>query len=902
MEWATNIEVSSSMPSNTWSRRRLAPFVLFVAMVVVVVATPPASASSVTFTEFSVPSSFGGPGPLTAGSDGNIWFAEPNDDAIGRISLGGSVTMFPLPSPYQEPRGIATGPDGAVWFTETGSHTGAEGIGRIDPSGVFTEFPLPANSRPFAIATGPDGNLWFTGRGAPWAIGRISPSGIVTTFPTALHNAPLNIVTGPDGALWFTEDGIVNGGSGAIGRITTTGSLSEYVLPTPVGDYSGAGDITVGVDGNLWFTWVTWGAAETPGAASSSVGRITPSGTITEFPVSSANGWPPGGIASGPDGALWFTESYANAIGRISTSGSLTAYPVPTPNSWPADITQGPDGNLWFSEDGIGRISFAPIIPAPSVSSFSPLSGPVGTSVTILGANFVGATSVTFSGVVQPSFSVDPSGTVITAAVPPGAATGLIQVTTPYGTASSLGSFSVTRVGAHERNVTLSLRRHLVARVNLVVSDGYPACLQDMHVRIQRRFSDHWRTIATDITDVDGSFIHRLSDRTGWYRARVNDVTLGGGDVCSEAISGTRHHNARSDGAEPLGDTSLDTGGTLFFSADDAQTSCRARNLSQHSSWTSNLQTLIDEAGAGNTLLIRGVCSNEGNFTISNKLRLVGWRSGATLDGGGAGTVLSVEPGAVVVLTNLLITNGLSASGGGGLRNQGIIILNSSSISGNSSGADGGGIFNSGGVVILRGSSSVSGNDAAAFGGGILNTDGARLFMIDSSMVSQNTGALGGGVLSFVDSLVVMNDASSVNGNHAQFAGGGIYNNSKLVINDSSSVTGNTAQRGAGIVNEGTNASVTLNGSSTVAGNQAETVSGGIENRSGTLTLTDSSSVTGNVAPAGGGGSSRSRAQSCPSQRAGTGPYAATTRTTGPLVRHCQRSESLDVDSTPGSR
>jgi virginiamycin B lyase len=511
------------------------------------VATPIASASSVTFAEFPLFASTN-PGGIAAGSDGNVWFTSHFPDRVGRITPSGVVTEYPLPSPFEQPWGITAGPDGAVWFTEIGGapQTDTAGIGRIDPSsGTITEFAQPG-SHPYGITTGSDGNLWFTDI-LSFRISRMIPSGTVTPFPAAPQNKPLNIIAGPDGALWFTEDGIVEGGSGAIGRITTSGSLSEYILPTPAGHFSGAGDIAVGADGNLWFTWVTWDAAETAGAASSSVGRITPSGTITEFPLSSTNGWPPGGITSGPDGALWFTEVVPNAIGRLSTTGSLTAYPVPSAAALPTDVTTGPDGNLWFSEGGwnkIGKIVLS-AVPTPMITSFSPGSGPVGTSVTILGVNFVGASAVTFSGVAQPSFAVDVTGTVITAAVPPGAGTGLIQVTTPYGTATSLGSFTVTTAGAHERNVTLLLRRHLVARVNVVVTDGYAACLPNMHVRIQRRISDRWRTIATDQTDANGSFIHRIPDRTGWYRAKVKDVTLANGDVCNGATSGTRHHLRR---------------------------------------------------------------------------------------------------------------------------------------------------------------------------------------------------------------------------------------------------------------------------------------------------------------------------------------------------------------------
>ncbi len=42
----------------------------------------------------------------------------------------------------------------------------------------------------------------------------------------------------------------------------------------------------------------------------------TTAGAITEFTVPTSNSQPQG-IASGPDGALWFTESGASKIGRL---------------------------------------------------------------------------------------------------------------------------------------------------------------------------------------------------------------------------------------------------------------------------------------------------------------------------------------------------------------------------------------------------------------------------------------------------------------------------------------------------------------------------------------------------------------------------------------------------------
>lgn len=67
----------------------------------------------------------------------------------------------------------------------------------------------------------------------------------------------------------------------------------------------------------------------------------------------------------------------------------------------------------------------------PTIASFSPTSGAIGTSVTINGTNFTGATVVTFNA-VNANFNVE-SATQITAMVPPGATTGPIVVATPGG-------------------------------------------------------------------------------------------------------------------------------------------------------------------------------------------------------------------------------------------------------------------------------------------------------------------------------------------------------------------------------------------------------------------------------------------------------------------------------------
>ncbi len=79
----------------------------------------------------------------------------------------------------------------------------------------------------------------------------------------------------------------------------------------------------------------------------------------------------------------------------------------------------------------------------PSITGFTPSSGPIGTGVTLTGTNFTGATEVAFNGVPAVSFTVT-SDTEIQATVPPGATTGLISVTTPEGTDTSATGFTAT--------------------------------------------------------------------------------------------------------------------------------------------------------------------------------------------------------------------------------------------------------------------------------------------------------------------------------------------------------------------------------------------------------------------------------------------------------------------------
>ena len=106
----------------------------------------------------------------------------------------------------------------------------------------------------------------------------------------------------------------------------------------------------------------------------------------------------------------------------------------------PADASTGKLTVVTGSGSGQSTGTFKVV---PKLTSFSPGSGPVGTSVGITGSGFTDVTAVKFNGHAATSYTVD-SSTHITATVPVGATTGRVSVTTAGGTATSATNFTVT--------------------------------------------------------------------------------------------------------------------------------------------------------------------------------------------------------------------------------------------------------------------------------------------------------------------------------------------------------------------------------------------------------------------------------------------------------------------------
>ena len=148
------------------------------------------------------------------------------------------------------------------------------------------------------------------------------------------------------------------------------------------------------------------------------------------------------------------TAQYATGSGAMEMEGldglTITSNVVPLTGGTMATIsgscTVNVSGNTYTGGSTEAQITSTPTScappPAPTINSFSPTSGAIGTAVTLTGSALTGASKVTFNG-VSASFAVD-SDSKITTSVPSGATSGKIAVVTPAGTTTSASSFTVT--------------------------------------------------------------------------------------------------------------------------------------------------------------------------------------------------------------------------------------------------------------------------------------------------------------------------------------------------------------------------------------------------------------------------------------------------------------------------
>lgn len=204
---------------------------------------------------------------------------------------------------------------------------------------TITEFATPsAASLPQGVDIGSNGDIWYAETSAgKIAVQHANHTSAEFTVPNS--GQPFILKVAADG-IWFTDSG-----THAIGYLNpNTGSIKEYPIPSGASPFF----IQLAPDGSKWFS-VTAG-----------VGRLSPSGTITEWDVALEH----------PDdnieqlsldrlGNVWFAErnfdgagaAGTNKVRRLDpTTNVISTYLVPTFGGNPAGVHANTNGTVWVSE------------------------------------------------------------------------------------------------------------------------------------------------------------------------------------------------------------------------------------------------------------------------------------------------------------------------------------------------------------------------------------------------------------------------------------------------------------------------------------------------------------------------------------------------------------------------
>jgi virginiamycin B lyase len=308
--------------------------------------------------------------PTRAG--GSAWFSwsrqtrgKPYTHGLARVDENGHIAYFRGPRPRVfAPHELVLGRRGAVWFNSIGrSSAGEDVLGSMTPGGRFRTFGagLKEDSWIVGLRAGVGGSLWFADNDAG-KVGRITPGGRITEFETG---SPANFsrlfppAPGPGGVFFGAKEG---GGFG-VGRVAPDGStsfLGDGISPA----VSEIGPLAAS-HGDVWFGIERSGDPGTTGSPDGrvAIGRLDPTGRVTEFSKCLQPDQMPRELVRGPDGNVWFLSGgpYNNnyltpGIGRITSDGEIAEFQDGLhPGFGLEDLTAGA-GRLWFLNPDGGTI------------------------------------------------------------------------------------------------------------------------------------------------------------------------------------------------------------------------------------------------------------------------------------------------------------------------------------------------------------------------------------------------------------------------------------------------------------------------------------------------------------------------------------------------------------------
>ncbi|MGI4864520.1 MAG: glycine-rich protein [Janthinobacterium lividum] len=300
--------------------------------------------------------------------------------------------------------------------------------------------------------------------GASPSFGRSStPGAVVQATVTVVPGEVLTVVVGGMGGDYVSGSGggVVLGGyngGGSTGHLGggAGGATDLRRTGMSTGDYFSSRNallVAGGAGGTGQFTGGGAGGTPNGGNGGDSVGNTGGGGATTTAPGTSATGGNAGSNGTGGDGAsrgggggavggggggggyYGGGGGYLAGTSGDAAGGGGSSYVLPTGAS-----------NISYSVAAAassGALTITPVASLPTLTSLSPTSGPVGSSVTLTGTNLTGAIGVSFNGTAATTFAVV-NATTVTATVPAGATSGPVTVTTAGGTSNGVAFTIIT--------------------------------------------------------------------------------------------------------------------------------------------------------------------------------------------------------------------------------------------------------------------------------------------------------------------------------------------------------------------------------------------------------------------------------------------------------------------------
>lgn len=260
---------------------------------------------------------------IITGTDGNLWFADAGNGAIGKVTLQGAIREYSdRRLTHYSAIGIAESA-GAIWALEVGARRSY--LARVGLAGGLglVQLPRALTVAQFSSLVSDDsGNLWFialTSDNTVYLIERTAngtfikvPTGLMAGHEQCCVNvAAKNMYFAHNGVLWFTTlyYQTSSGSENALAALRSDG-VHLYYLRAPSVDFA---PFPSGIAGDGKDLWVGAGSFGQPNGVLFDVKR---GGTYASYPVSLS----PVGLAVsiGSKRHLWFTSYYPGAGAAIA--------------------------------------------------------------------------------------------------------------------------------------------------------------------------------------------------------------------------------------------------------------------------------------------------------------------------------------------------------------------------------------------------------------------------------------------------------------------------------------------------------------------------------------------------------------------------------------------------------